>query len=80
MRGWRDRSDRRRETRLAGLALTGRVSDEDPVREYPSGPEPRDGFTTRPYICTQSDHTAMIHDRAPEGESIYILLGFLLVG
>jgi hypothetical protein len=70
MRGWRDRSDRRRETLLAGLAVRGRVSDEDPVRECPSGPEPEQGFTMRPNICVQSDPIAMTHDLAPEGESI----------
>ena len=70
MSGWRDRSDRRRETLLTGLAVRGRFSDEDPVRECPSGPEPRNGFTTRPNICVQSDLTAMTRELATEGESI----------
>ena len=57
-------------TLLAGLAVRGRFSDEDPVREYPSGPEPKDGFTTRPNICVQSDLIAMTRDLASKGESI----------
>ena len=70
MRGGRDRSDRRRESLCAGLAARGRVSDEDPVRECPAGPEPEPGCTTRPNIGVQADPIAMTHDLAPEGESI----------
>ncbi len=51
--------------------MTGCFSDEVPVRESPSGPEPHDGFTTRPNICVQSDRIAMTCDLASEGEPIY---------
>jgi transposase len=46
-------------------------SDEDPVRACPSGPKPRDGFTTRPNSCVPPDPLAMTHDLAPKGKSIY---------
>lgn len=71
MSRWRDRSDRRRETLLAGLAIIGRLSNEDPVRGCPSGPELTAEFIMRPYICVQSDLIAGTHDLASEGESIY---------
>lgn len=46
------------------------------MRDCPAGPEPEEGFTTRPNICVQSDQITMTHDLAPEGESI---IGSLLV-
>lgn len=38
------------------------------MQECELGPEPGDGFTTRPNICVQSDLTAMTRDLATQGE------------
>ena len=46
------------------------MSNEDPVRGCPAGPELKTEFTMRPYIGVQSDHITITPALTSEGESI----------